>query len=86
MVVHSGNLDLTGVSANGRVWTFTPNHSSLDVTDWSGNKKINLIAYFERMKAEDIEKAKQAAILFMRYKMPNDSASCLVDRFAQFPL
>ena len=79
-------MDLTDVSANGRVWTFTPNHSSLDVSGWSGNKKLNLIAYFDKMNADDIKKAKQAALLFMRYKMPDNSASCLVDRFAQYPL
>ena len=86
VTVHSGNMDLTDVSANGRIWTFTPNHSSLDVSNWEGNKKLNLIAYFDKMNADDIQKAKKAALLFMRYKMPDDSASCLVDRFSSNPL
>ena len=86
VTVHSGNMDLTDVSANGRIWTFTPNHSSLDVSSWDANKKLNLIAYFDKMNADHIQQAKKAALLFMRYKMPDDSASCLVDRFSSNPL
>ena len=86
VTVHSGNMDLTDVSKHGRIWTFTPNHDSLDVNEWSGNKKVYLIAYFENMTASDIKKAKKASLLFFRYKMPNDSASCLVDRFDDYPL
>lgn len=86
ITVHSGNMDLTDVSTNGRIWTFTPNHDSLDTSKWSGNKKIYLIAYFDNMDSADIEKAKKAALLFFRYPMPDDSASCLVDRFDDYPL
>jgi len=84
--VHSGNMKLTDVSKNGRIWTFTPNHDSLDVKKLTGNKKVFLIAYFENIFMSDIQKAKKAALLFSRYKMPNDSASCLVDRFDDYPL
>ena len=74
-------MDLTGVSKNKRVWTFTPNSSSLDISDWTKNQKIFLLAYFDNLSAEAVQKAKNAALLFFRYKMPNYSASCLVDRF-----
>ena len=79
-------MDLTSVSANKRIWTFTPNHSSLDTTKWSKNKKVFLLAYFDNLSPEAIQKAKKAALLFFRFKMPNDSANCLVDRFDQYPL
>ena len=71
---------------NGRVWTFTPNVASLDPSGWTKDTKVNLIAYFENMTADDIEKAKKASLLFFKYKMPRASASCLVDRFDRYPL
>ena len=79
-------LTLQTVSRNNRIWTFTPNYDGLDVSNWSKNQKINLLAYFENLAPECIEKAKKAALLFFRYKMPQDSASCLVDRFDDYPL
>lgn len=85
-LVGAGNLDLTGVSANNRIWTFTPNYDGLDVSNWGKNPKINLLAYFENLRPDCIEKAKKATLLFFRYEMPNDSASCLVDRFDEYPL
>ena len=86
ITVHSGNMDLTDVSKEGRIWTFTPNHDSLDVSNWDKNTKIFLITYFDNMNSADISKAKKAALLFFRYPMPDDSASCLVDRFDDYPL
>ena len=56
ITVHSGNMKLTDVSKNGRIWTFTPNDDSLDVSNWKGNKKIYLIAYFDNMNSADIAK------------------------------
>ena len=56
VAVHSGNMDLTDVSTNGRIWTFTPNHDSLDTSNWDSNKKIFLIAYFDNMNSSDIAK------------------------------
>ena len=63
--------------------TFTPNHSSLRPV---ANEKLYLLAYFENLTPDDIEKAKNAALLYFRYKMPRNSASCLVDRFDKWPL
>ena len=74
------------VSANNRVWTFSPNWDGLDVKNWNKNPKINLLAYFENLNPECIEKAKKASLLFFRYPMPDKSASCLVDRFDHYPL
>lgn len=85
-LVGAGNLDLTGVSENNRVWTFSPNWDGLDVKNWNKNPKINLLAYFENLNPECIEKAKKASLLFFRYPMPDKSASCLVDRFDHYPL
>ena len=43
--VHSGNMKLTDVSKNGRIWTFTPNHDSLDVKKLTGNKKVLILIF-----------------------------------------
>ena len=86
IAVKAGNMELTSVSADRRIWTFTPNHSSLDTSEWAKNKKVFLLAYFDNLSPEAIQKAKKAALLFFRFKMPNDSANCLVDRFDQYPL
>ena len=86
MYVQAGNMNLSGVSQNKRIFTFTPNSASLDTSNWSGNKKVWLLAYFEGLTSDAIQKAKKAALLFFRFKMPNDSASCLVDRFDHYPL
>ena len=85
-LVGAGNLDLTGVSKNNRIWTFSPNWDGLDVSNWNKNPKINLLAYFENLDPACIEKAKKASLLFFRYPMPDKSASCLVDRFEHYPL
>ena len=74
---------LSAVSQDKRMWTFTPNAASLNGLD---NDKVWLLAYFDNLTPAAIQKAKKAALLFFRFKMPNDSASCLVDRFDQYPL
>ena len=79
-------MKLTSVSKNGRMWTFTPNVASLSPSTWSGDKKVYLLAYFDNMTKDDIEKAKKATLLFFKFKMPRSSASCLVDRFDRYPL
>ena len=81
--VKAGNMMLSGVSQDKRIWTFTPNAASLNGLD---NNKVWLLAYFENLTPDAIEKAKKAALLFFRFKMPSNSASCLVDRFDQYPL
>ena len=47
MYVQAGNMNLSGVSKNKRIFTFTPNSPSLDTSEWSENKKVWLLAYFE---------------------------------------
>ena len=79
-------MNLTSISNDKRLWTFTPNYDQLKTLKWEKDKKVWLLAYFDNLSNEDIEKVKQAAILFFRYKMPQDSAACLVDRFTEFPL
>ena len=85
-VVYSGNLKLTGISKQRRLWTFSPNHPSLDTSNWTEDKKLNFIVYFENLSKEEIKKAKSASLLYFRYQMPNDDASCLVDQFSENPL
>ena len=70
--IKSGNMDLTGISKNKRIFTFTPNQENLKTTNWEKDKKIWLIAYFDNLTLTDIEQVKQAAILFFRYTMPRD--------------
>ena len=86
VTVRAGNLELSNISKNGRIWTFTPNDERLETSGWLKNKKLWFVAYFDNMKPEDIKIARQAAILYFRFKMPDNSASCLIDRFDLFPL
>merc|ERR1712062_937453 len=83
--VRGGNMDLTAVSRNNRIYTFTPNTELLNIETLE-TSKIWLVAYFDNLTKEDIEKAKNAALLYFKYPMPNGDASCLVDRFEDHPL
>ena len=83
--VKAGNMDLTGVSRDNRLWTFTPNTEKLAVENLE-KSKIYLMAYFDNLTPDDIEKAKNAALLYFRYPMPDNDASCLLDRFDDNPL
>ena len=83
--VKAGNMDLTGVSRDNRLWTFTPNTEKLDIENLQ-KSKIYLMAYFDNLTPEDIEKAKGAALLYFKYPMPDNDASCLLDRFEDHPL
>ena len=78
-------MKLTSISKSGRLWTFSPNDVSLYPIPADG-KKIYMIVYIDHISKRDIERAKKASILFFKYKMPHDSASCLVDRFERYPL
>ena len=97
--VFGGNMDLTGVSDYGRIWTFVPNTDLLHAENLDTSKgecmlnlriSVNLLilvwlmAYFQNLTPEDIENAKNAALLY--FKQPNYDASCLVDRFEWYPL
>ena len=84
--VHAANLKLTAVSKERRLWTFAPNHHTLDTADWTGDKKLDFLVYFDNLTPDEIRRAKNATLIFFRYQMPNDDASCLVDRFDAFPL
>ena len=85
ILVRAGNMDLTGVSRDNRLWTFTPNTEKLDVENLE-KSKVYLMAYFDNLTPEDIETAKGAALLYFRYPMPDNDASCLLDRFEDYPL
>ena len=78
-------MDLTAVSRNNRIFTFTPNTNALAIENLEASK-VWLVAYFENLTPEDIAKAKNAALLYFKYPMPENDASCLVDRFEDFPL
>ena len=54
-LVGAGNLDLTGVSKNIRIWTFTSNWEGLDVSNWNKNPKINLLAYFKNFNPDNLK-------------------------------
>ena len=56
------------------------------------NKKEAFIAstyfvvYLQNLTKKDIQRAKNASILYFKYPMPDDQATCLVDRFIDYPL
>ena len=84
-IIDAGAMKLTSISKSGQIWTFSPNDISLYPIP-PGGKKIYMIVYIDNMTKGDIDKAKKASILFFKYKMPQSSASCLVDRFDRYPL
>lgn len=81
--VFGGNMENTGVSDYGRIWTFVPNTELLNAENLESSK-VWLMAYFQNLTPEDIQNAKNAALLY--FKEPNYDASCLVDRFEWYPL
>jgi len=81
--VFGGNMDNTAVSEYGRIWTFVPNTELLEAENLESNK-VWLMAYFQNLTPEDIQNAKNAALLY--FKQTNWDASCLVDRFEWYPL
>ena len=75
----SGNMDVSGISQTGRIWTFSPNSESLRPENLQDGQKVLLMAIWDGISKEEIEIAKNATVLY--FDSPVKDASCLVDRF-----
>ena len=74
----SGNMDVSGISQTGRIWTFSPNSESLRPEKLENGQKVLLMAIWDGITREEIEIAKNATVLY--FDSPVKDASCLVDR------
>ena len=86
IIVHGGNLKLTSVSTDNRIWSFTPNTEKLRPENWENDKKLYFLLYFDNLTQLQISRAKKSTLLFFKHKMPDTGGSCLVDRFTENPL
>ena len=75
----SGNMDVSGISRTGRIWTFSPNSESLRPENLQDGQKVLLMAIWDGISRDEIEIAKNATVLY--FDSPVEDASCLVDRF-----
>lgn len=75
----TGNMDVSGISKTGRIWTFSPNTKLLSPENLKNEQEILLMAIWDGISKEEIEQAKNATILY--FDSPVKDASCLVDRF-----
>lgn len=85
-VVHGGNLKLTAVSTDNRIWSFAPNTEKLRPKNWEEDKKLYFLLYFDNLTQSQISRAKKSTLLFFNHKMADTGGSCLVDRFTDYPL
>ena len=74
----SGNMDISGISRTGRIWTFTPNTETLHPENLQNEQKVLLMAIWDGLSREEIDIAKNATVLY--FDSPVKDASCLVDR------
>ena len=83
-IIHSGALDLVGVSNNREYFTFTPKTSAPMWDATSQASKIYIAVQFENVTSNDKENIQNAWNYY--YKFPSGDQSCAVDRFDCYPL